>query len=121
MRHAALVLLLLLVGCSSSRAVVRHEAGAFSVRDYLQTAFETLGEAETDSGGHRVRAQLETRAALEGLGESGLRARKVPYEGPPTLAVALELLEHSAPEMPQDGPAHLHAQRALGELRQAVK
>lgn len=121
MRHASLALLVLFAGCTSSRPLIRPDAGAFSVRDYLQTAWETLGEAETDSGGHRIRAQRETRAALELLGEAGLAPRKVPSEGPPTLAVALELLEHSAPELAQNGPAQLHAQRALAELRAVVK
>ena len=32
-----LALLLLLSGCSSTQVVIRHEAGAFSVRDYLKT------------------------------------------------------------------------------------
>ncbi len=120
MRLWLLALLLALGGCSSTRVVIRHDAGAFSVRDYLSTAYETLTQAETDTAGHRIRAQLETRAALELLGDSGFPARLVPFEGPPTLAVALALLEHSAPKLPQDGGAHQHAARALTELRAAL-
>ena len=104
-----LALLLLLSGCSTTQVVIRHEAGAFSVRDYLKTAYETLAEAETDTGGHRIRAQLET-----------LAPRMVPFEGPPTLAVALALLEHSEPELQSNGAALDHTRRALQELRKAL-
>jgi hypothetical protein len=119
MRQALLVLFL--CGCTSTRAVVRHEAGAFSVRDYLETAWGALAQAETDTGGHRIRAQVETRAALDVLGELNLPVRKVPFTGPPTLAVALELLEYSEPELTSNQGAHLHTQRALEELREALK
>ncbi len=121
MRHFLFVAMLVLSGCSSTRAVVRHERGAFAVRDYLKTAYETLAIAETDTGGHRIRAQLETRAAIEALGDLGGPTKRVPYEGPPTLAVALELLERSEPDMTQNVLAHTHAQRALAELREALK
>lgn len=116
-----LALLLVLSGCTSTRVLVRHEAGTFSVRDYLKTAYETLGEAETDSGGHRIRAQLETRAALDLMGDFSVPPRPVPFEGPPTLAVALELLEHSERRVRQNPPAHQHTQRAVAELREALK
>src|SRR4051812_10421070 len=104
-----LALLLLLSGCSTTQVVIRHDAGAFTVRDYLKTAYETLAEAETDAGGHRIRAQLETRAALDlVVGTSSLPMRAVPFEGPPTLAVALALLEHSEADLEQNGEALDH-------------
>lgn len=115
-----IALLFLLCGCSTTSVIIRHDAGAFSGRDYLKTAYETLTEAETDTGGHRIRAQVETRAALEQLGDTRLPARLVPFEGPPTLAVALELLEHSQPDLQQNSVALAHAQRALDELRAAL-
>lgn len=120
MRNCLFTLLLLLSGCSTTRVVIRHDAGAFSVRDYLSTAYETLTQAETDTAGHRIRAQLETRAALQLLGESSVPPRLVPFEGPPTLAVALALLEHSEPNLPLEGGAHQHTARALAELRAAL-
>jgi hypothetical protein len=116
-------LLLFLTGCSSTQVVIRHEAGSFSVRDYLKTAYETLAEAETDTGGHRIRAQLETRAALNVLDEADrtVPVRLVPFEGPPTLAVALALLEHSEPELlTENGAALDHTRCALKELRAAL-
>ena len=116
-----LLSMLFLCGCTSTSAILRDEAGAFSVRDYLKTAFETLTAAETDTGGHRIRAQLETRAALDALDEGGVPERAVPFEGPPTLAVALALLEHSAPELAENTVAQVHAQNALAELREALK
>ncbi|MDP1827026.1 MAG: hypothetical protein Q8L48_27380 [Archangium sp.] len=116
-----LALLLFLSGCTSTRVLVRHDAGAFSVRDYLKTAYQTLTEAETDVGGHRIRAQRETRAALDLLGQSPVAPRPVPFEGPPTLAVALELLEYSEREVRLNQPAHLHTTRAVAELREALK
>ena len=119
MRSPKLALILFCSGCASNQVVIRHEAGAFSVRDYLKPAYETLGEAETDTGGHRIRAQLETRAALEGLGESSLPTRAVPFEGPPSMAVARALLEHSVASLPPEGGPRVHTQRALNELRQA--
>lgn len=116
-----IALLLVLSGCTSTRALVRHEAGTFSVRDYLKTAYQTLGEAETDAGGHRIRAQLETRAALDLMGDFSVAPRAVPFEGPPTLAVALELLEHSERGVRQNQAAHVHTTRAVAELREALK
>jgi hypothetical protein len=95
--------------------------GAFDVRDYLDTAYETLVAAETDVAGHRIRAQLETRAALAALGALGAATRTVPYAGPPTMAVALELLEHTEPQLAQHPAAQLHTLRALAELREALK
>lgn len=116
-----LALLLLLTGCSTTQVVIRHEAGAFSVRDYLKTAHDTLAEAETDTGGHRIRAQLETRAALDLVDDqSSLAPRPVPFEGPPTLAVALALLEHSEHDLQSNGAALDHTRRALKELRKAL-
>lgn len=120
MRISIVALFLFLSGCASNQVVIRHEAGAFSVRDYLKTAYETLGESETDTGGHRIRAQVETRAALEGLGISDAPTRSVPFEGPPSMAVARALLEHSVIELPQEGLARFHTQRALKELREAL-
>jgi len=61
MRRFTLLLLLAVAGCAP-RSIIRHDAGAFAVRDYLKTAYETLASAETDGDGHRIRAQLETRA-----------------------------------------------------------
>ncbi len=122
MRHLLVAFgFVFLSGCTSNAVVIRSEAGAFSARDYLQTAYETLVVAETDTSGHRIRAQLETRAALEALGERGGGERKVPFEGPPTLSVALALLEHTEPEMTQNVLALTHARRALAELREALK
>jgi hypothetical protein len=113
-----LALLFLLSGCSTTQVVIRHEAVAFSVRDYLKTAYETLAEAETDTGGHRIRAQLATRAALDLLADdTSLAPRLVPFEGPPTLAVALALLEHSEPELQSNGAALDHTRRALLDIQ----
>ncbi|MFT3706285.1 MAG: hypothetical protein QM817_01335 [Archangium sp.] len=108
-----------LSGCATT-AVQHHEVGTFSVRDYLKTAYDTLLVAETDTEGHRVRAQLETRAALDALEDLSTSPRRVPYSGPPTLAVALELLERSEQETTQNVLAQTHARRAAAELRQAL-
>lgn len=122
MRCLVLAVVSALSGCASSRAVIRHEEGAFSARDYLKTAYETLLKAETDTGGHRIRALLDTRAALAVLGtERCVRERKVAFDGPPTLAVALELLEYAEQELRQNTLAHSHLQSALSELRTALK
>lgn len=120
MRLVAVGLVLTLSACASGRDLVRFGEGAFAARDYLHTAWETLTQAETDTEGHRIRAQLETRAALEALGGPAT-ARRVPYQGPPTLAVAMALLERSAPQVPQDSPAQAHTRRALAELREALR
>jgi hypothetical protein len=108
-------------GCAS-RGALRGDGSAFTARDYLRTAWNTLIEAETDTAGHRVRAQRETRAALEALNELTSTARVVPFEGPPTLAVALELLQHSEAEIGRRGsPAALeHTRRAEDELKAAL-
>jgi hypothetical protein len=104
---------LVLWGCATT-AVERHAPGTFSVRDYLKTAYDTLLVAETDTEGHRVRAQLETRAALEALDDAqSLPPRRVPYSGPPTLAVALELLERCEQESGQSVLARTHSRRAV--------
>lgn len=122
MRLLVLVFAVLgLAGCSASHSAVRHDAGAWAVRDYLKTAYQTLAIAETDTDGHRVRAQLETRAAIDALGELGGPARVVPYDGPPSLSVALELLEHSTPRLQGNPLAQAHAQRAVAELQAALR
>jgi hypothetical protein len=120
MRRFTLLLLLAVAACAP-RAIIRHDAGAFAVRDYLKTAYETLAIAETDGDGHRIRAQLETRAAIDALGELGGPSKRVPYEGPATLAVALELLERTEPQMTQNVLAQTHVTRALAELRAALR
>lgn len=122
MRLAVVILALLsTAACTPSRAAVRVTDGAYSASDYLRTAYEALNEAETDVDGHRVRAQLQAKAALQALPDGGFRARRVPYEGPATLAVALELLERSTLHLAERDPARGHAQLALGELRQVVR
>lgn len=109
------------VACSSTSSAVRADVGAFAVRDYLKTAWETLSLSETDTEGHRVRAQLATRAAIDALGdELGGPARRVPFDGPPSMSVALELLERSEPQMSQNAAAQAHARRAVAELRAAL-
>lgn len=115
---AMILLAFSLLGCATP-AAVRSTPGTFSVRDYLKTAYDTLLVAETDTNGHRIRAQLETRAALQAL-DDATPARRVPFEGPPTLAVALELLERSQQESTQNVLAQTHTTRAAAELRQAL-
>ena len=67
---------------------------------------------------HRIRAQRETRAALEALTDYSSGARSVPFVGPPSLSVALELLEHSDAELTHSSPSALeHTRRAEAELR----
>lgn len=109
---------LLFAGCATT-SVERHAPGTFSVRDYLKTAYDTLLVADTDTDGHRIRAQLETRAALEAL-QDDLPVRRVPFSGPPSMAVALELLERSEQETTQNVLAQTHTRRAAAELRQAL-
>lgn len=112
------MLLALLASCASGRAVTVAE-GSYSQRDYLKTAYETLQTSETDTGGHRIRAQLATRAALQAL-EDGELGRSVPFDGPPSLAVARELLERVAPS-PADGSVVAeNTRRALAELNAAL-
>jgi hypothetical protein len=117
-------LFLLLTGCvtSVSKVVINDKASAFSVSDYLKTAYDTLLEAETDTGGHRIRAQLETRAALDLLANTSVTPRSVPFEGPPSLAVALVLLEKSEHDLKHEdaAPALDATRRALKELRAAL-
>ncbi len=121
MRHA-LFILLLTTGCATTSSISATEPGLFGARDYLKTAWETLAKAETDTEGHRIRAERETRAALEELGDLSLPARKVPFTGPPSLAIALELLEHSEIEMSRmcSNDALVHTRRAADELRAAI-
>jgi hypothetical protein len=115
----ALVLLASFGGCAH-RVVVRDEPG-FAVRDYVKTAYDTLVLADPDTGGHRIRAQLEARAAFEALGSVRTPASAVPFEGPPTLAVALELLERSEARLAQYPAAQAHARVAVAELREALR
>lgn len=122
MRFAVLLFALIsFAACTPSRATVRVGDGAYSASDYLRTAYQALNEAETDVDGHRVRAQLQAKAALRALPDGGFRARLVPYEGPATLAVALELLERSTLHLAERDAAREHAQLALLELRQVVR
>jgi uncharacterized iron-regulated protein len=109
MRSMFAVLILVSSSCATP-AVVRSEPGLFTVRDYLKTAYDTLLVAETDTNGHRIRAQLETRAALQALDDAA----------PAALAVALELLERSQQEATQNVLAQTHTTRAAAELRQAL-
>jgi hypothetical protein len=120
MSRLLVVALLACSACASSHRALRSDANSFAVRDYLKTAYETLASAETDTDGHRVRAQLETRAALDALGDLGSSARLVPYDGPPSMSVALELLEESAPKVAHNPDAHQHTLKAVAELRAAV-
>ncbi len=119
-----LAVLILACGCATthSTGVLATTPGLFGARDYLKTAWETLGKAETDTEGHRIRAERETRAALEELGDVSMPARRVPFSGAPSLAVALELLEHSEIEMSRmcSNDALVHTRRAASELRAAI-
>lgn len=123
MRYLIIAAVLSLTGCAApTKQAVRSDVGSFAARDYLKTAYETLVAAETDTGGHRIRAQLETRAAIASLGEElAGPARLVPFEGPPTMRVALELLERSETQLPLNAPARKHALVAVAELRAALK
>ena len=117
-----LAVIVLVCGCATTHSVTAAKPGLFGARDYLKTAWETLGKAETDTEGHRVRAERETRAALEELGDVSMPARKVPFTGSPSLAIALELLEHSEIEMSRmsSAGALVHTRRAADELRAAI-
>ncbi|MFZ5441245.1 MAG: hypothetical protein ACOZQL_14650 [Myxococcota bacterium] len=121
MRLLLAFVLVLFPACASSRLAVQPAAGSFDARDYLKTAYETLVSAETDTGGHRIRAQLETRAALDALGDDARHARLVPFDGPPSMEVALELLQASEQQVTQNVLARTHTQRALAELKAALK
>lgn len=121
MRYLVLVVVFGVFGCASSR-VIREDKEPFSARDYLKTAYETLLESETDTDGRRVRALLATRAALAVLGtDRCVRERKVTFDGPPTLAVALGLLRHSEQELRQNTLAHNYLQTAMSELGTAIE
>jgi hypothetical protein len=114
-----LLVALLGCGCASTNAVVAR-GGDWTARDYVKTALQTLTLADTDTGGHRMKAELETRAALDILDARG-HARAVPYEGPPTLAAALELLQQGELSlMRTPSPALDHTRRAEAELREAL-
>lgn len=118
-----LILSCVLCGCATTNASLGSvPPGVYGARDYLKTAWETLGRADTDTNGHRVRAERETRAALENLGEVSMPARAVPFVGPPTLAIALDLLEHGEIEMQRmcSNDALVHTRRAAEELRAAI-
>ncbi len=112
------LLLMLLSSCAAGRAVTVRE-GSYSTRDYLKTAYETLQSSDTDTNGHRIRAQLATRAALQAL-DDGDPGRSVPFEGPPSLAVARELLERVAPAPTDVSAVAEQTRRALGELNAAL-
>lgn len=109
------ILMLLFGGCAHSALRV-DPATSFSSRDYLATALETLSVADPDAEGRRAIAERETRAALEDLVDGHLRSRAVPYEGPPRLEVALELLERSEATL-----AQAHAEEALEHTRRAAQ
>ncbi|MGV3622946.1 MAG: hypothetical protein ACO1OB_19155 [Archangium sp.] len=112
------LLLLMLSSCAAGRVAMVPE-GSYSQRDYLKTAYETLQNADTDTEGHRIRAQLATRAALQAL-DDGELGRSVPFEGQPSMAVARELLQRVAP-MPTDAsPVAENTRRALNELNAAL-
>lgn len=112
------LVLLMLSSCAAGRVATVPD-GAYSQRDYLKTAYETLQVAETDTNGHRIRAQLATRAALQALDDDEL-ARSVPYSGPPSLAVARELLQRVAPMPTDTSPVAEQTRRALLELNAAL-
>lgn len=117
----ALPLLLLLVTACAHTAL-RTEDTSYSSRDYLATALETLTAADPDVHGLRVQAQLETKAALEQLMDGATSHRPVPYDGPPRLEVALELLERSEGALTKTGDAEAleHTRRAAQSLRLAL-
>lgn len=117
----ALPLLLLFVSACAHTAL-RTEDANFSSRDYLATALETLTASDPDVQGLRVQAQLETKAALEQLMDGATTHRVVPYDGPPRLEVALELLERSEGALTKSGDAEAleHTRRAAQSLRLAL-
>ena len=118
MRHVVL-LLVALSGCATTHLSSASER-TYEPRDYLQTAYEALVRADTDTGGHRIRAELETRAALQALGDEARHARAVPFDGPPSMQVALELLQATEPQLTQNVLARTHTERAVAELREAL-
>ncbi|MBM4780480.1 MAG: hypothetical protein GQE15_22480 [Archangiaceae bacterium] len=117
----ALPLLMLLVTACAHTAL-RTEDVNYSSRDYLATALETLTASDPDVHGLRVQAQLETKAALEQLVDGATSHRVVPYDGPPRLEVALELLERSEGALTKTGDAEAleHTRRAAQSLRLAL-
>lgn len=114
------LLLLLLSGCAHT--ALRTDDANYSSRDYLATALETLTESDPDVQGLRVQAQRETKAALEQLMDGATSHRRVPYDGPPRLEVALELLERSEGALAKTGDAEAleHTRRAAQTLRLAL-
>ncbi len=117
----ALPLLLLLLSACAHTAL-RTDDASYSTRDYLATALETLTESDPDVQGLRVQAQRETKAALEQLMDGATSHRRVPYDGPPRLEVALELLERSEGALTKTGDAEAleHTRRAAQTLRLAL-
>jgi hypothetical protein len=103
-------------------SLIAHDATSFSSRDCLETALETLSTADPDVAGYRVQAQLETKAALAQLLDGATSHRVVPFDGPPQLEVALELLERSEGALAALGePAALeHTRRAAQSVRLAL-
>jgi hypothetical protein len=112
---------LCLAACAAPSAI-RVEDHTFTAADYLKSAVDTLARAETDADGHRIRAQIETKAALDAINELGGSTRSVPFVGPPTFSVALELLVRSEAELewPKSQVALAHTRRAEDELRAAL-
>lgn len=113
-----LLLLFLISACAS--APLLPGPNRYEARDYLKTAYETLVKADPDTEGHRIRAELETQAALQALGDEQRLAREVPFQGPPTLAVALELLRAGEAGVTTNVPVRVHTQRAMAELQAAL-
>lgn len=121
MRSLILLLLFVLGGCAHSALRVTPD-DAFSGRDYLATALQTIAAADPDVEGRRALAEKETRAALEDLLDGHLRHRAVPFDGPPRLEVALELLERSELALTEAraNDALEHTRRAAEAIRLAL-
>jgi hypothetical protein len=126
MRRPSLLLPLSLLsvalgGCAHS-ALRPSPDVTYSVRDYLSTALQALSEADPDLEGRRSLAERETKAALADLVDGHLSARAVPYDGPPCLEVALELLERSEAGLVEarEREALEHTRRASAALRLAL-
>lgn len=113
-----LLLALMLSSCAAGSAI-KVADGSYSQRDYLKTAYETLQNSDTDTDGHRIRAQLATRAALQSLDDRDL-GRAVPFEGPPSMAVARELLQRVTTSPTDGSPVAENTRRALMELNAAL-
>ncbi len=120
MRALLVMVVLLVSGCAHT--ALKTDATSFSSRDYLSTALETLSAADPDIAGYRVRAQVETKAALAQLVDGATSHRVVPSDGPPRLEVALELLERSEGALAALGePVALeHTRRAAESVRLAL-